>query len=137
MGERQDQPHSLHGLHRRGAAQEGAAALLLRGHWCYVGLEAEIPNPGDFKRTAIGERSVVMSRDEDGAIHVFENVCAHRGMQFCRERHGNKKEFVCPYHQWNYTLKGDLQGVPFRRGVKQDGKVHGGMPADFKTEDTA
>lgn len=104
-------------------------------HWCYVGLEAEIPNPGDFKRTAIGERSVVMSRDEAGAIHVFENVCAHRGMQFCRERHGNKKEFVCPYHQWNYTLEGDLQGVPFRRGVKQDGKVNGGMPADFKTED--
>ena len=29
-------------------------------------------------------------------------------------------------------LKGDLQGVPFRRGVKQDGKVNGGMPADFK-----
>jgi salicylate 5-hydroxylase large subunit len=56
-------------------------------------------------------------------------------MQFCRERHGNKKEFVCPYHQWSYTLKGDLQGVPFRRGVKQDGKVNGGMPADFQTTD--
>ncbi|WP_372658053.1 aromatic ring-hydroxylating dioxygenase subunit alpha, partial [Hydrogenophaga sp.] len=66
---------------------------------------------------------------------VVENVCAHRGMQFCRERHGNKKEFVCPYHQWSYTLQGDLQGVPFRRGVKQDGKVNGGMPADFKTAD--
>ncbi len=26
-----------------------------------------------------------------------------------------------------------MQGVPFRRGVKQDGKVNGGMPADFKT----
>jgi salicylate 5-hydroxylase large subunit len=106
-----------------------------RRHWCYVGLEAEIPNSGDFKRTAIGERSVIMVRDADGAIHVVENVCAHRGMQFCRERHGNRKEFVCPYHQWNYTLQGDLQGVPFRRGVKQDGKVHGGMPADFKTAD--
>jgi salicylate 5-hydroxylase large subunit len=56
-------------------------------------------------------------------------------MQFCRERHGNKKELVCPYHQWNYSLKGDLQGVPFRRGVKQDGKVNGGMPKEFKTED--
>lgn len=100
-------------------------------HWCYVGLEAEIPNAGDFKRTAIGERSVVMVRDAEGAINVIENVCAHRGMQFCRERSGNRKELVCPYHQWNYTLKGDLQGVPFRRGVKQDGKVHGGMPADF------
>ena len=104
-------------------------------HWCYVGLEAEIPNPGDFKRTVVGERSVIMTRAQDGEIHVVENVCAHRGMQFCRERHGNRKEFVCPYHQWNYTLKGDLQGVPFRRGVKQDGKVNGGMPAEFKPQE--
>ena len=109
--------------------------LFYKNHWSYVGLEAEVPNPGDFKRTVIGERSVVMTRDMDGNINVIENVCAHRGMQFCRERHGNKKELVCPYHQWNYSLKGDLQGVPFRRGVKQDGKVNGGMPKEFKTED--
>ncbi|WP_293996317.1 aromatic ring-hydroxylating dioxygenase subunit alpha [Sphaerotilus sp.] len=106
-----------------------------KAHWCYVGLEAEVPNPGDFKRTVVGERSVIMARDPDGTVSVIENVCAHRGMRFCRERHGNRKEFVCPYHQWSYTLKGDLQGVPFRRGVKQDGKVQGGMPADFKTSD--
>jgi salicylate 5-hydroxylase large subunit len=106
-----------------------------RKHWCYVGLEAEIPNPGDFKRTAIGERSVILVRDQGGAINVVENVCAHRGMSFCRERHGNKKDFTCPYHQWNYSLKGDLQGVPFRRGVKQEGRIQGGMPADFKPAD--
>jgi salicylate 5-hydroxylase large subunit len=104
-------------------------------HWCYVGLEAEVPNPGDFKRTVVGERSVIMVRDAEGGINVVENVCAHRGMQFCRQRHGNRKDFVCPYHQWSYTLKGDLQGVPFRRGVKQDGRVNGGMPADFKLEE--
>jgi salicylate 5-hydroxylase large subunit len=108
--------------------------LFYRGHWCYVGLEAEIPNVGDFKRSVIGERSVIMVRGEDG-IHVVENVCAHRGMQFCRERHGNRKEFVCPYHQWNYRLNGDLQGVPFRRGVKQEGKIQGGMPKEFKPEE--
>ena len=67
-----------------------------RDHWCYVGLEAEIPNPGDFKRTVVGERSVIMVRDKDGAIHVVENVCAHRGMAFCRERHGNRKELRLP-----------------------------------------
>jgi salicylate 5-hydroxylase large subunit len=105
------------------------------GHWCYVGLEAEIPNAGDFKRTVVGERSVLMTRDQDGAINVVENVCAHRGMQFCRERSGNKKELVCPYHQWTYRLNGELQGVPFRRGVKRDGKVNGGMPPEFKTEE--
>lgn len=106
-----------------------------KGHWCYVGLEAEIPNTGDFKRTVVGERSVIMTRAADGQVHVVENVCAHRGMQFCRERHGNKKEFICPYHQWSYTLDGSLQGVPFRRGVRQDGKVNGGMPADFNPKD--
>ena len=106
------------------------------GHWCFVGLEAEIPNPGDYRRSVIGERSVIMVRDPDGGINVVENVCAHRGMRFCRERKGTgAKDFFCPYHQWNYSLKGDLQGVPFRRGVKQDGKVNGGMPADFKLED--
>ncbi|MFK7965171.1 MAG: aromatic ring-hydroxylating dioxygenase subunit alpha [Burkholderiaceae bacterium] len=106
--------------------------LFYEQHWSYVGLEAEVAEPGDFKRTVIGERSVVMSRDQDGQINVFENVCAHRGMQFCRKRQGNQKEFICPYHQWSYTLNGDLQGVPFRRGVRSHGKVQGGMPADFK-----
>ena len=102
-----------------------------RGHWCYVGLECEVPEAGDFKRTVVGERSVIMVRD--GAdIRVVENRCAHRGVAFCRERHGRVTEFVCPYHQWNYNLKGELIGLPFRRGVKQDGRVNGGMPADFK-----
>jgi len=104
-----------------------------RGHWCYVGLEAEVPSPGDFKRTVVGERSVILVRDHDGALNVFENICAHRGMRFCRERHGHRSAFVCPYHQWSYNLKGELRGVPLRRGVKQDGEVHGGMPADFDT----
>ena len=102
------------------------------GHWCYVGLEAEVPNAGDFVRTVIGERSVIMVRDKDGAIHVVENRCAHRGMRFCRARSGNRSDFVCPYHQWSYNLKGELQGVPLRRGVRQDGQWLGGMPADFR-----
>jgi salicylate 5-hydroxylase large subunit len=115
--------------------REELERFFYRGHWCYVGLEAEVPEVGDFKRTVVGERSVIMVRSAPDAIHVIENVCAHRGMRFCRERHGNRKELVCPYHQWSYTLEGNLQGVPFRRGVRQDGKINGGMPADFKTED--
>jgi salicylate 5-hydroxylase large subunit len=105
--------------------------IFYANHWCYVGLEAEIPNPGDFKRTVVGERSVIVTRTQEGEIAVVENVCAHRGVRFCREKFGNRKDFTCPYHQWNYDLKGNLVGVPFRRGVKADGKVNGGMPADF------
>jgi salicylate 5-hydroxylase large subunit len=114
-------------LHRRELER-----FFYRGHWCYVGLETEVPNPGDFKRTVVGERSVILVRGADGQLNVVENVCAHRGMAFCRERHGNRREFICPYHQWSYTLDGTLQGVPLRRGVRQGGKVQGGMPADFQ-----
>jgi salicylate 5-hydroxylase large subunit len=104
-------------------------------HWCFAGLEAEIPNPGDFKRISVGARSVLIVRTEDNTIVGFENSCAHRGMQFCRERRGNHKDFVCPYHQWSYSLEGNLQGVPFRRGVRLNGRINGGMPGDFKLED--
>lgn len=95
--------------------------------WAYVALEAEIPTPGDFKRSFIGDKPVIVVRDEAGGINVVENRCAHRGAQFCQQPLGHVTEFMCPYHQWTYTLQGDLIGVPFRRGVKKQG----GMPADF------
>jgi anthranilate 1,2-dioxygenase large subunit len=95
--------------------------------WNYVALEAEIPNPGDFIRSNVGPTPVVVVRGAGNAIHVVENRCAHRAAEFCRTLSGTTKEFVCPYHQWTYTLDGGLKAVPFRRGVA--GK--GGMPADF------
>lgn len=105
---------------------------IFRGRsWNYVALEAEIPEPGDFKRSYVGDTPVVVSRAEDGSIHVFENRCAHRGAEFCRHSLGHAKEFVCPYHQWSYDLKGNLQGVPFKRGVNKAG----GMPKDFRNEE--
>ncbi len=100
-------------------------------HWSYVGLEIEIPDAGCFKRTTIGERSVIMIRNRKGEINVLENRCAHRAMRFCQERTGKVKTLVCPYHQWNYNYDGKLLGVPFRNGVKGNG----GMPADFELED--
>ncbi len=115
--------------------EEELRRFFYRDHWCYVGLECEIPNPGDFRRTWIGERDVILVRAQDGSIHVVENHCAHRGAQFCQKDHGNAREFVCPYHQWTYDLKGNLQGVPFRRGVRSEGRIEGGMPSDFRVED--
>jgi salicylate 5-hydroxylase large subunit len=99
--------------------------------WAYVGLEAELPNPGDYLVTRIGTRSVVVTRDQEGEIRGFLNRCAHRGVKVCRQRRGNSRMFVCPYHQWSYDARGRLRGVPFIRGVKQ----LGGMPEDFRRED--
>ena len=68
-----------------------------------------------------------MARDEDEELHVFENRCAHRGVEYCREYRGNTERFICPYHNWTYDLQGSLVAVPFRRGVKG----RGGMPKGF------
>jgi anthranilate 1,2-dioxygenase large subunit len=95
--------------------------------WSYVALEAELPNPGDFKSTFIGDTPVVVSRDKDGSLHAFVNRCAHRGALVCREMKGNRASHVCVYHQWSYDLRGRLTGVPFRKGI--DGK--GGYSLDF------
>ena len=99
--------------------------------WNYVALECEVPNTGDFVRSYVGPTPVVVSRDEEGQVHVFENRCSHRAAEFCRELRGNNTEFVCPYHEWSYDLKGNLAGVPFRRGANGEG----GMPADFDAAD--
>jgi salicylate 5-hydroxylase large subunit len=112
-------------------------------HWSYVGLEVEIPKPGDFKLSWVGERQVIVVRDRvppkdrgtDHGIRVVENRCAHRGVRFCQEPHGNARSFVCPYHQWTYKLNGDLAGLPFKDGVRvvtEAGEcTQGGMPPDF------
>jgi anthranilate 1,2-dioxygenase large subunit len=95
--------------------------------WNYLGLDAEIPNPGDFRTTWVGETPVVVNRDEAGGIKAFVNRCAHRGAVVRRELSGNARQHVCIYHQWCYGLDGTLNAIPFRRGIR--GK--GGMDPSF------
>jgi phenylpropionate dioxygenase-like ring-hydroxylating dioxygenase large terminal subunit len=99
--------------------------------WSYLCLAAEIPSPGDWVATTIGETAVVVARGADGAINAFVNRCAHRGNLLCLERHGSGKEITCIYHGWTYDLAGKLTGVAFERGVKRQG----GMPAEFRKDD--
>ena len=95
--------------------------------WNFVGLEAEIPRVGDFKTTFVGETPVIINRADGGSLVAMVNRCAHRGAIVRRESFGNAADHRCIYHQWCYSLTGELIGIPFRRGVR--GK--GGLEADF------
>jgi anthranilate 1,2-dioxygenase large subunit len=99
--------------------------------WSFLGLEAEIPNPGDFKSTFVGDTPVVMTRTQQGELAAWVNRCAHRGAQVCRQARGNASEHTCVYHQWSFDCEGNLQGVPFRRGQKG----MAGMPKDFNPKE--
>ncbi len=89
--------------------------------WSYLALDAEIPDPGDFRAAWLGDTPVIVNRDRDGEIKAFVNRCAHRGALVRRETAGNAAEHVCIYHQWCYGLDGSLTAIPFRRGVRGKG----------------
>jgi anthranilate 1,2-dioxygenase large subunit len=115
-------------LHHDEAIYELEMERIFRGPaWSYLCLEAEIPSPGDFRTTWVGDTPVIVSRDKEGAIHAFVNRCSHRGAMIVRALRGNADRLVCLYHRWCYSNSGELTGVPFRKGLKGEG----GMPQDF------
>ncbi len=80
--------------------------------WNFMAHDSQIPNPGDFFQTVIGEDRVICVRDNDGMPQVLVNTCRHRGNAICRADEGHATSFMCTYHGWTYDLKGALVGVP-------------------------
>src|SRR5258708_19225262 len=83
--------------------------------WLFVGHESQIPAPGDYFVSRMGEESVILCRDRAGTVRAFLNSCRHRGMKVCRYDEGNTTVFTCPYHGWSYGTDGALVGGPFHR----------------------
>ena len=95
--------------------------------WNFLCLEVEIPNPGDYKTTFVGDAPIIVVRTLDGGVNALMNRCAHKGALICYKPRGNVRELTCVYHNWVYDLEGKLTGVAFRKGV--GGK--GGVGPDF------
>jgi phenylpropionate dioxygenase-like ring-hydroxylating dioxygenase large terminal subunit len=80
--------------------------------WNFMCHESQIPKPGDFFLSYIGEDSVIATRDKKGQLQVLLNTCRHRGNAVCRAEQGHANSFLCTYHGWTYGLDGKLIGVP-------------------------
>ena len=80
--------------------------------WLFLCHETQIPEPGDFFSTYMGEDPVLVTRGPDGKLNAFLNVCRHRGNRVCRADSGNASAFVCAYHGWTYGNDGKLIAVP-------------------------
>jgi phenylpropionate dioxygenase-like ring-hydroxylating dioxygenase large terminal subunit len=80
--------------------------------WLFLGHESQIRSPGDFVQAYMCETPIILSRGLDGGIYANINSCTHRGLPVCRADHGNTKRFVCPYHNWSYSIEGNLVTIP-------------------------
>lgn len=80
--------------------------------WLYVGHESQVPAPGDYITSWMGEEPVILVRGTDHALQVLVNSCSHRGTRICRAHAGTATSFTCPYHGWQFGTDGDLRGVP-------------------------
>ena len=80
--------------------------------WLLAGLATELPNAGSYFLFEQLDRSVIVSRDKQGEIRAFHNICRHRGSALLLEPRGKAMRFVCPYHAWGYALDGKLVSVP-------------------------
>jgi phenylpropionate dioxygenase-like ring-hydroxylating dioxygenase large terminal subunit len=93
---------------------------VFRKAWLNVGRVEELPRNGSFftKELAVVNTSVIITRDLNGEIHAFHNICRHRGNKLAwtdfpgEETRGNCRQFTCKYHMWRYDLDGALSYVP-------------------------
>ena len=62
--------------------------------WLNISHDSLVPNPNDFFLSYMGEDPVIVTRDSKGQLHVFLNMCRHRGNRVVRADDGNAKNFV-------------------------------------------
>ena len=85
---------------------------LLFDNWAGIGFEKDVPNKGDVYPVYFLGMPLLLVRDQDNNIRVFQNTCRHRGMILIEKPSNVRGTIRCPYHSWCYSLKGELRATP-------------------------
>jgi Rieske 2Fe-2S family protein len=94
--------------------------------WLCAGRASHIPSAGDYFLRQVANASVIITRDDQGNIRAFHNVCRHRGTMLCQQEEGKfAGRIQCQYHAWTYKLDGTLANAPHME------KVQGFCEADY------
>lgn len=79
---------------------EGCTDPVLLNDWHVVATSAEIET-GQVVALRLLEHELVGWRESNGQVHVWEDLCIHRGSRLSKGFVRNDL-IVCPYHGWNY-----------------------------------
>ena len=84
--------------------------------WAGLAVTGDVPNAGDAKPMDFLGIPLLLIRDKQGAVRVFQNICRHRGMILASEPHNIAGAIRRPYHSWCYRTDGALVATPHLGG---------------------
>ena len=93
---------------------------VLFANWAGLAVAADVPENGDAVPIDFAGMPLLLIRDREGAVRVFQNTCRHRGMILVEEPRKIEGAIRCPYHSWCYSTKGELVSTPHVGGPGQN-----------------
>ncbi len=94
-------------------------------NWAGIGFAKDVPNAGDVMPVDFMGVPLLLVRDGEGEVNVYENICRHRGMILVEEKKNIGSGVIrCAYHSWCYSQKGKLVTTPHVGGPGQNTDPH-------------
>ncbi len=97
-------------VHRPITAGDGCQDPVLLNDWHVVGFSTDFVQ-GTIYPVRLLERELIVWRSADDEIHVWEDLCIHRGARLSKGWIKNDS-VVCPYHGWEYDCSGACTHMP-------------------------
>ena len=99
-------------------AEECQAVLV--DNWAGLAVGADIPQIGDAVPITFMGMPLLIVRDRQANVRVFQNICRHRGMILVDAPRKIEGAIRCPYHSWCYSTDGRLVSTPHVGGPGQN-----------------
>src|SRR6056297_3654303 len=93
---------------------------VLFSQWTGLAVASDVPEPGDAVPLTFLGMPLLLIRDKEGDVRVFQNICRHRGMILVDKPRKIEGAIRCPYHSWCYSTKGKLVSTPHVGGPGQN-----------------
>jgi phenylpropionate dioxygenase-like ring-hydroxylating dioxygenase large terminal subunit len=85
---------------------------ILFASWAGLDAAAAVPDIGDAKPIEFLGVPLLLIRDKENKVRVFQNICRHRGMILVDAPRKIEGVIRCPYHSWCYSTSGKLVSTP-------------------------
>ncbi len=83
---------------------------VFRNCWHFVCHEEKLRENHAYAVIDVQGQSILVTRDGQGSLRAFYNVCKHRGHELM-DGEGTASVITCPYHAWTYHLDGSLRSA--------------------------